>query len=337
MKIVHFVEAYGGGVYTYVTDLIIYLKNRLDISNKDEIHLIYSNNRVEFDQDLFESQIPSEIHLHLIPMQRSINPLNDWNTMKQSREILKKIKPDILHLHSSKASVIGRMAAFNIVNRKKIFYSPHGYAFVEYGLSTIKKTVYYSIEKMMQIAFGGTTVASGDTEFLEAQKIGNAFLIRNGISFNNDNLPKQNIKTKKFTIGTVGRLLPQKNPALFNEIALKLPHINFVWIGNGNLDYLITAPNITVTGWVKTREELLSLINEFDIYMQTSLWEGLPISILEAMALNKPIFATNVIGNKDTIEEGINGYLFDNADQAIEKITTIEKDEELKIKMGKNS
>lgn len=338
MRIVHFVEAYGGGVYTYVTDLIIFLNKQSEVFKDDEIYLIYSPNRVEFDVNRFKKEIPSNVKLFMLPMQRAINLKNDITSIFATRKILKEIKPDILHLHSSKASVVGRIAAFGIVKRNKIFYSPHGYAFVEHNISFFKKQTYILIERCMQFIFGGITVASGDTEFEISKKIGKSILIRNGISFEEER--PVNVKPKEisqFTVGTVGRLLPQKNPGLFNEIALKMPDVKFIWIGNGDLEHLITAPNIIVTGWIKTREELLDIINSFDVYLQTSLWEGLPISILEAMALEKPVVATDIIGNKDTVEVGVNGFLFNSATEAVDVLTKLKANPQLKEKMGKAS
>jgi hypothetical protein len=53
-------------------------------------------------------------------------------------------------------------------------------------------------------------------------------------------------------------------------------------------------------------------LNNIDIYMQTSLWEGLPIAVLEAMAMEKPVIATNIIGNKDIVVHNETGFLFDD-------------------------
>lgn len=160
--------------------------------------------------------------------------------------------------------------------------------------------------------------------------------MRNGVDFD---LPEKIFSPQvnsSLTIGTIGRLTPQKNPKAFNEIALKLPDVNFVWIGNGELIDEITAENITVTGWIRTREELLQKINSLDLYLQVSLWEGLPIAILEAMAMRKPLVVSNVIGNKDTVDNNYNGFVYDTIDEGIEKIKHL-FDKEKRIEMGNNS
>jgi glycosyltransferase involved in cell wall biosynthesis len=334
-KIVQFVEAFGGGVYTYVKDLSNFLATHQSYINC-EIHLIYSPNRVEFDKELFHNEIHPNIYLYEVNMQRSINIKKDRNVITQTRKILKKIKPDIIHLHSAKAGVIGRLACFGLVSQKNIYYSPHGFSFVQQNISKTNILFFKIIEYVMPFLLGGTIVASGDTEFEVAKKIGKAILIRNGVDFELPGKIYKPAKNERFTIGTVGRLTPQKNPKAFNEIALKFPHVDFIWIGDGELMDDITSENIKVTGWVRTREELLQKINTLDLYIQVSLWEGLPIAILEAMAMRKPLLVSNVIGNKDTVDESYNGFVYNTIEEAIDKIEYL-FDEKNRNKMGNHS
>lgn len=319
IKIVQFVEAFGGGVYTYVKDLSNFLvthQSEIDC----EIHLIYSPNRVELDKELFHKEIHPDVFLYELDMQRQINLKKDQIVVRETRKILKKIKPDIIHLHSAKAGVIGRLASLGIVPRENVYYSPHGFSFVQQNISKAKISLFKIIESAMPFLHGGTIIASGNTEYEIAKKLGKTELIRNGVDFDLPDELYSSINNKRFTIGTVGRLTPQKNPKAFNEIASKLPNVDFVWIGNGELIDDITSENITVTGWIRTREELLQKINSLDLYIQVSLWEGLPIAILEAMAMRKPLVVSNVIGNKDTVEDGYNGFIYNTIDEAIENI-----------------
>ncbi|MBK6979684.1 MAG: glycosyltransferase [Cytophagaceae bacterium] len=80
------------------------------------------------------------------------------------------------------------------------------------------------------------------------------------------------------TILTSGRISSQKNPSLFNAIALSFkdyPQVSFVWVGEGELSHCLTANNITITGWV-SKEETNKYYSVADIYLSTALWEGLP-------------------------------------------------------------
>ncbi|MCX8523568.1 glycosyltransferase [Chryseobacterium formosus] len=335
IKIVQFVEAFGGGVYTYVKDLSNFLATNQSYINC-EIHLIYSPNRVELDKELFHKEIHQDIFLYEVDMQRPINLKKDKIVFTETRKLLKKIKPDIIHLHSAKAGVIGRLACLGIVSQKNVYYSPHGFSFVQQNISKIKILFFKIIEYAMPSIFGGTIIASGNTEFELAKKIGKTTLIRNGVDFELPNKLYSPVINKRFTVGTVGRLTPQKNPKTFNKIASLLPDVDFIWIGNGELIDDITSKNIKVTGWIRTREELLQTINSLDLYIQVSLWEGLPIAILEAMAMRKPLVVSNVIGNKDTVDDNYNGFVYNTTEEAIEKIRYF-LNEEQRNAMGNNS
>ncbi len=335
IKIVQFVEAFGGGVYTYVKDLCNFLVQNSNDINCD-IHLIYSANRLEFDQELFDFEIDSRIILHKLDMRREIVLRKDLDIILKTRKLLREIKPDVLHLHSSKASVIGRIASLGIVKNSRMFYSPHGYAFMQKNISHKKKVFYQFIEWIMPTLFGGLTVASGNTEYEISKKISKSVLIRNGVEFD---LPTKLFNPKNNTnlvVGTIGRLTPQKNPHLFNQIAEKIPDADFIWIGNGELEREITAKNISVTGWIRTREELLNKLNDIDLYIQVSLWEGLPIALIEAMAMKKPLVVSNVVGNRDCVDDGSNGYVFNSLEEAVEKIDVFKEKSKL-MTMGQNS
>ncbi len=88
--------------------------------------------------------------------------------------------------------------------------------------------------------------------------------------------------------------------------------MQFIWIGGGELQSELTSPNIKVTGWVE-REKVLELIRDADIFILPSLWEGLPISLLEAMFLKKICLVSDVIGNRDVIKSGVNGVICNEA------------------------
>ena len=245
-------------------------------------------------------------------MEKEISPLKDLRATLELRKLLKKIDPDIIHLHSSKISVIGRLAHFLTFSKAKLYYTPHGYAFLREDISFRKKKVYRHIEKYGQRFMGGKTIACGDTELEHAQNMGSACLVRNGINIDSVRKLKENIENEKLTIGILGRITFARNPDLFNNLALKHPKINFLWIGDGEMKDSLSAKNIQKTGWFVNKETAIKHLNKIDIYLQTSLWEGLPIALLEAMALEKPVLATNVIGNIDAVAHGETGFLFNN-------------------------
>lgn len=331
IKVLHISETFAAGVYTYIKDICQFLEP----INEVKTYVIYSSKRKDTNTENFKKDFSSSTTLIEIEMTREISPLKDIKALLKIAKKIKEIKPDVIHLHSSKAGAIGRIAA-KIYSKANVYYTPNGYSFVREDITAIKKTLFRTIEKYLNIWFGGITIACGDTEYQHAQKIGKALLVRNGVNIKDVYSFKKTLSNNVFTIGTLGRLSSQKNPKMFNEIAKKFPEINFIWIGDGELKHEITSTNIEIKGWMP-REKALELVNSFDIYIQTSLWEGLPFTIIEAMVLEKPIIAKNVIGNKDAVKDGYNGFLCDSLDEFINSINVLKQNNELTNKMAANS
>ena len=335
MKVVHIVEALEGGVYTYFKDLSAYFGDE-KISKNIETTIIYSSNRNGVSSQKVNAEFSKNVSLINLNMVREISLTKDLKSIIKLTRELKKINPDIVHLHSSKAGVLGRISSFFLFKKIPVFYSPHGYVFLRTDISNRTKKFYFVIEKSIQRIFGGTTVACGDTEFEIAKNIGSSKLIRNGVDINEIRqylLPHQNTK---LTIGVLGRITAAKNPKLFNDIALRFPDFNFIWIGDGEQNHLITAPNAQITGWILDKNAVFKILNSIDVYLQTSLWEGLPIAILEAMALEKPVIATNIIGNKDIVVPNETGFLFDEIKELDSYFDTL-KDSKTRAVFGENA
>lgn len=333
MKVLHITEALAGGVYTYYKDLSHFFGD-LDSDEGIEATLIYSGNREQIDQSRISNDFSKKVVLEQISMVREFSVVKDARSTYALYKAIKRINPDVVHLHSSKAGVLGRLANFATLKRRKVFYTPHGYSFLRQDISIKTQKIYKLIEKSMQSIFGGTTIACGDTEFLIAKSLGKSELIRNGISIpEHCNLAPKN--SGRLLIGIVGRITIPRNPSLFNEIALRFPEFDFLWIGDGELRSQLTAKNIKITGWFFDAAEVAGYLDTLDIYIQTSLWEGLPIAVLEAMGNKIPVIATNVIGNKDIVLHKETGYLFDEISELDIYLNNL-KDDELRRKLGEN-
>lgn len=305
-KLVHIVESFGSGVYSFLVDLVNNTSNDIDIT------ILYGV-RAETPEN-FEKDFNSNVKfIKINNFIRSINFKKDLKAIKEVKQNIKEIKPDIVHLHSSKAGVIGRIA---INGRKaKMFYNPHGFSFLKQDDSKIKRMIYWCIEKLVAI-FNRRCVIIGcsNGEYQEGKKLNKrAICINNGINVNkmdklSKNLTERQIDLENLKVCTIGRIGNQKNPKFFNEIAEAIPKIQYTWIGDGEHKDILQASNITVTGW-KDRNEVLKILNDNDIFLLVSLWEGLPISLLEAMYMKKICIVSNVIGNRDVIKNNENGFI----------------------------
>ena len=329
-KIVHVVESFGGGVYNFLVDL---LNNTIDEFDITVIYALRPQTPDNFIND-FDKRIK---FIHSKHMTRNIG-LNDFKAFFEIKKLIKNESPDIVHCHSSKAGLLTRLA----INTKKIktFYTPHGYSFLMEDSSKLKRLIYRSIEKIGTLNHS-IIVACSKGEYEESLKLTKrATYVSNGVNL--EKLKKyipdkiKQINTKKLTFVTTGRISYQKNPEMFNEIAKKFPEIKFIWVGTGDLEGKLTSKNIEITGW-KNRDELMEILNKSDVFILPSLWEGLPISLLEAMALKKPCIVSNVIGNRDVISNENNGFVCNNLNEFIEVIKNIQDNKYNLEKISENA
>lgn len=312
-KILHIVESFGGGVFSFIVDLVNSIDKDCDITIAYGIR--------EETPENFEEYFSNEVSFIKIEnFTRKINLSEDYKAFKEIRKVIKEIKPDIVHLHSSKAGFIGRFA---INGRKtKVIYNPHGFSFLKLDDSKLKRFIYKFLEKVATFR-KSIIVGCSEGEYKEALKLTkNSICINNGIGIENIKSNVKKINLKNITICTSGRITYQKNPELFNKIAESFPNLKFVWIGDGDFKSKLTSENIMISGW-KTREEGLNILNENNIFILPSLWEGLPITLLEAMYMKKICIVSNVVGNRDVIENEINGFIANDLNDYINIINNI--------------
>lgn len=318
-RLLYFVEAMGGGVFTYIVDLANSLVDDWDVY----IGYAVRNQTPQNYRDYFDERV------HLIEVKNFARSTSITKAIKAGQEmkrIAKAIRPDVIHLHSSIAGAIGRV----VFNTKKtpVFYTPHGYSFLMQGESGKKRLAYKLVEQFCGKS-QATTIACSPGEYQEALKVSkHAVEVDNGINIEQlqeliDTTDAS--KIDHYDVFTLGRISVQKNPHVFNEVALKLPNLKFLWIGDGELRSELTAPNITVTGWL-TRHEALKYSLNSDTFMLTSLWEGLPMSLLEAMYMKKLCVVSDVIGNHDVITDGVNGYVCKKVSDYYNKIKAVDED-----------
>lgn len=321
-RILFVAEAMGGGVFTFLVGLCNELAEYYDI------YVAYGI-RSQTPDD-FRKYFDDRIRLMRVRnFERSIDPRHDLGAFLELRKIADKVKPDLIHLHSSKAGALGRWA----FNGKKIplFYTPHGYSFLMSNYNVTKRLSYRMVEKLSAIR-SCTTISCSEGEHRETLKLTkNARFVNNGINVDEMKRMMEAIgecEEESSSIFTLGRICFQKNPALFNEIAMKMPDLHFVWIGDGELRDVLNAPNIEVTGWLN-REEAMRKSMSSKIFILTSLWEGLPMSLLESMYLKKLCLVNDVIGNRDVIKTGFNGYVCSTSDDFVRVIRKVLADPDL--------
>jgi glycosyltransferase involved in cell wall biosynthesis len=313
-KVLHVVEPLVAGIQTFLMELTNYQCNEFDV------YIAY-NIRPQTPKD-FKDYFNKRIHWILVENFQSSIGSKDMKAFFELKHIIREVKPDIVHLHSSKAGALGRWA-FDC-SKRKVFYTPNGFSFLMQDASKLKRKLYWFIE-YISARRKAVTIACGKGEYEEALKLSRrCTYINNSINICNLNPLLREKKELNDTpiVCTIGRVTFQKNPVLFNQIAQLLPHVRFVWIGDGELKNELTSPNIEITGW-KNREAALEYMFNSDFFLLPSLWEGLPFSLLEAMYIKKICLVSDVIGNRDAIEDERNGFICRSAEDFALRITQV--------------
>lgn len=271
-------------------------------------------------------------------LQRGINPFNDYAAYQQVTRLLRQIKPDIVHTHSSKPGIIGRFAARR-AGVPVVVHTVQGFSFPATS-KWLTKEFFEKLEYMAGKRCDAVIcVNQSDFEFtatflrVPKEKV---FLIHNGVALDayrpaETNDVKQ--KMRKELLGfderplvmSVGRLWEQKNPELFIRAACQLLRegidANFAIAGDGPLDdslnRIIREANsqdrVHLLGW---RSDISGILPLADVFLLSSNWEGMPLVLLEANACAVPAIATDIPGSRDVIRDGETGLLARPNDQA---------------------
>lgn len=296
----------------------------------------------------------------LIPeLGRDISFRNDVTSFLKLYSLIKKERPDIVHTHTAKAGTLGRLAAiFNGVPVR--IHTFHGHVFDGY-FSPFKAKLFAIIERALacftdKIVVVSESVKDDIVSKLKIVKGYKCAVIRLGLdlgkflesskaawSFRRE----LGIGDDVIVVGIVGRLVPIKNHKMFLDAVHKMKSIapsakvKFLIIGDGELKddlksyaaKLNLGDSVIFTGWIK---DLPRVYSSLDIVALTSLNEGTPVSIIEAMASGKPVVATDVGGVRDLIEDGGNGFLVKSNDveDFSYKLTGLFDDKEKRERMG---
>lgn len=271
--------------------------------------------------------LDTNIKKEYIPyLKRALSPIDELRVIIAFKKLYLKYKPDIIHLHSSKVGILGRIA----FPKSKIVYTVHGFDSIR-----VAYRKYLPIEKFLQNRCSAIVgVSEYDKNNLLKEGINHQVsCIYNGIMtpLHITNDPFSEIKGYKCKILCVARLASPKRLDLFLKIASLLPEYAFIWVGNQRVVNQKYTSNVYFWGNIPNA----GCYNEYaDLFFLASDYEGLPIVIIEALACGKPIVASAVGGIPELLN-GKNGFAVNNdAQEMADKINLILSDEKLKKEMG---
>lgn len=282
---------------------------------------------------------------------RPISPIRDWRAFRGLLKELKALKPHILHTHSSKTGMLGRLAA-RLAGVPVVVHTVHGFAF-PFATSRLVHFIYFLVE-LIGARFCDALIVLNESDRRIAvdrlkMKPGKVHLIPNGVRLESlehaEGDARSSIRQEVFgaddatlCVGMVGRLWRQKNPGCLLEAAKKVltttdRPVKFFFIGDGELreelERSILAgglqERVTVLGW---RTDVPRLLSALDVFVLPSRWEGMPLAILEAMASGLAVVVSDIPGNHDLVAHEKDGLLFEseNADALAVRLLRLVED-----------
>jgi glycosyltransferase involved in cell wall biosynthesis len=249
--------------------------------------------------------------------------------------------PDIVHLHSSKAGFAGRLLlrAMDARNgtRTRILYSPHGLAFLN-PQRPFSSALYRTLERIAGLV-DCQPVGCGASEASALASVNR----RRAIVLENPVDPAffdvQQRAPERPVVITAGRVCEQKAPEIFAELSVRVrldvENARFVWVGAGDAaqEAMLRAVGVEVTGWLP-QDQVRSRLATATAYVQTSRWEGLPLSVLQAMAVGLPCLVLDAVGNRDAVEHNETGLIGHDVDELEMYLTMLLASAPLRERLG---
>lgn len=328
MRIVHVVESFAAGTFGMVQAL-----SRGQADDGHQVILCYSL-RSETPPD-WRALLHPAIECHALPMRRALSPLADLRALLQLGRLLRRLRPDIVHLHSSKAGALGRLLS-PWLRRPRWFFSPHGWSFLQVAQPGKVHRLYWLLEWLLsRLPVQLIACSPGEAQLAQRWLGCSAHIVCNGIEIQPP-LPAP-AHPGVIHIGTAGRISQPRNPQLFRQLALSLQDagLRWFWLGGGDAadEQFLRDAGIEVSGWMP-REQVRQALASLDIYIQPSLWEGMPVAVLEAMRQGLPLVASDIVGNRDLVQHEVNGLLAGDAQQFAVHIRRLLADADLRRRLG---
>lgn len=274
-----------------------------------------------------------DIKLINIPfLSRDLNLINDTRAFFALYKIIKKENYDIIHTHSSKAGFLGRIVS-KINKVPIIIHTVHGFPFNDF-MNFFKKNFYILIEKSLanwtDVLITVSNLNKKKIIDLGISKKDKIYNIYSGIDLKifdkkNDRRFKKELKLEdnEMLIGAVGRLSDQKDPitliSAFNLVIKEIPNAHLVFVGDGPLRNKITKmiKKLKLTSKVDligNRDNPWHVYHSLDLFVMSSIYEGLGRSITEALSCGVPVVCTAVEGVPEIVKNGETGFLVEPRD-----------------------
>lgn len=260
---------------------------------------------------------------------RSVSIIKDFSAFLKLRKLYKAISPDVIHLHSSKIGVLGRLA----FPKEKIVYSVHGFDSIRLAYRK-----FLPLEKLLKNNCKAIVLASDyDKQNIIKEGIkNNLYIVYNGVNKPDiePGLFIEGVKKYRKVVMCIARISPQKRFQSYIEIAKLLPDYAFVWIG-AEKKYDDLPDNVFCLMGFPNAKKYIQLA---DIFVLPTNYEGVPIVVIDALSYGKPVISSDVGGISEIVRNNYNGYVLNNSDSNFaEKISYILENNNIYEKFSESS
>ncbi len=353
IRILQILEGTAGGTREHILQIMRCVDRR-----RFHLSLICSTVRnPDFARDMEELRAEGFEVLE-VRMGREIRPAADLRAFAQIFGHIRRHRYDVVHTHSSKAGFLGRLAAW-LCGVRRIYHTPHVFYFqwrphtvtgklfrlLEWFAAQLTTRIVAVSESQRRIAVRCGVVRPQRITVAENGVCAERFA---GAAGRRAARAKLGIEPSDLLVGMVGRLEPQKGCRHYlraaRMVADAMPDTKFILVGSGSVEGRLRrlAGELGLDGVLKLlghRDDLPRLYGALDLFVLTSLWEGLPYVILEAMAAGKAVVATDVPGSHDLVRTGETGYLAPPEDDRAIAMATLKllRDPALRTRMGRRA
>ncbi|MGC9318097.1 MAG: glycosyltransferase family 4 protein [Armatimonadota bacterium] len=324
IRVCHVLEATEGGTRQYLMDACL----GLPADRFDQTAVVSVRRDPAFEQDI-ERLREAEVAVELVDMVREVSWREDRRALRELRRYFAEHDFDIIHAHSSKAGVLGRIAAWQAGNRAARVYSPHAFAFTM-RVGRRRRALYLLAERLAgRITDVLVCTCDSERELAVRYRIvppGRAVVVRTGVDLRQFHpgweghrvRDELRLPERHRLVGTVGAMVEQKGHRFLVEAAplvlAEMPHTTFVLVGDGELRESLQgrAEELGLgrrMRFLGHRDDVPRILSALDLFVMPSLWEGMPYALVEAMAVGLPVVGSAVPGIVDLIEPGRTGWL----------------------------
>jgi glycosyltransferase involved in cell wall biosynthesis len=330
VHILHVVESFAAGTFLIVRQMM-----NQQAMDGHRVSLAYSL-REETPRD-WSAQLDPRVEAHHLPMRRALAPWTDLKSLIALARLASHLQPDIVHLHSSKAGALGRIVSLR-AGHARWFFSPHGLSFLQSSTAGRVHPVYLALERILAcLPTSIVACSASEAALVERYLRCRPALVPNGIAFDSVHSRTAPSSGPCLNVGTAGRISLARHPDFFARVATRMSGrgLRFVWLGGGEPEdeRKLRDAGVDVSGWLP-HAKLLERLAQLDIYLQPSLWEGLPVAVMEAMATGLPVVASDIVGNRDLVQHGRTGWLAAGENEFVEAIDRLARDAALRAQCG---